>query len=281
MLRISLIALVLLLQVAFCQQFSGSFVDAANGITINLQQNGGALQGVLIGPNGQWQLQGNSQQSSAAGVVQSQQGFLGFQAQLSQDGQMLQVAFYELDANGNAVGQGQPLMLQRQGGASGGAPSGGVGAPMVGGQPGAPMQNGQAGWPPPPPGAVVSTAPPGQVPGQVAAQTPTAPFGVQPTPPFGGAPAAKQVDWNGTFTGNNGTVVLAVQARQGGYVGYLQDQGQRYQFEAHLDDQTLHGQFMANGVPYEFWVDREGPDALLTVGETTFWLTQTANQATP
>jgi len=77
MLRISLIALVLLLQVAFCQQFNGSFVDAANGITINLQQNGGALQGVLIGPNGQWQLQGNSQQSSAAGVVQSQQGFLG------------------------------------------------------------------------------------------------------------------------------------------------------------------------------------------------------------
>ncbi len=283
MLRVSLIVGVLISQVAFGQQFNGSFVDAANGVTINLQRgDGGVLQGVLIGPNGQWQLQGNSQQSFAAGVVQSQQGFLGFQAQLSQDGQVLQVAFYELDANGNAVGQGQQLMLQRQGAAAGGMPGAAMpGAAMPGAQPGASIPGGQPGWPPPPPGAVVSTTPPGQAPVQPAGRTPGAPFGAQPTPPFGGALAAPQADWSGTFSGNDGLVVLSVQAGQGGYVGYLQDQGQRYQFEAHLDDETLHGQFMANGATYEFWVDRQGADAMLSVGDTTFWLTQISNQATP
>ena len=109
--------------------------------------------------------------------------------------------------------------------------------------------------------------------------TPQGPFGTTPAAP--GSVPQQQADWNGTFVGNNGAMALSVQGNQGGYVGYLQDQGQRFPFEAHLDDQTLHGEFMANGTPYEFWVERDGPTAMLYVGESSFSLQQTSNQATP
>jgi hypothetical protein len=313
----------LLVQVALAQQFSGSFADPANGVTINLQQApDGSLQGVLVGPSGQWPLQGNTQQLFAAGVVQSQQGILGFQGQLSQDGQTLQLAFYQMDANGQPVGQGQALTLRRQAGGNPGGAAGGVPGP-----------DGMAGWPPPPAGAVPTNTPPPQMPGGQPSGYPQMPGGQQPgypqapigqqpgypqmpggqqsgypqmpggqqpgypqapigqQPGFPQAPGGQQpvyppvypqgpgatapqapTDWNGRFVGNTSGISLMVQGSQGAYTGYLQYQGQQYQFQAHLDEQTLHGAFMAEGYQYEFWADRVGPGAILYVGDSEYEL---------
>ncbi|MDT3682749.1 MAG: hypothetical protein ROY82_09810 [Truepera sp.] len=318
----SMVAL-LLVQVALAQQFSGSFADPANGVTINLQQApDGSLQGVLVGPSGQWPLQGNTQQLFAAGVVQSQQGILGFQGQLSQDGQTLQLAFYQMDANGQPVGQGQALTLRRQAGGNPGGAAGGVPGP-----------DGMAGWPPPPAGAVPTNTPPPQMPGGQPSGYPQMPGGQQPgypqapigqqpgypqmpggqqsgypqmpggqqpgypqapigqQPGFPQAPGGQQpvyppvypqgpgatapqapTDWNGRFVGNTSGISLMVQGSQGAYTGYLQYQGQQYQFQAHLDEQTLHGAFMAEGYQYEFWADRVGPGAILYVGDSEYEL---------
>ena len=307
----SMVAL-LLVQVALAQQFSGSFADPANGVTINLQQApDGSLQGVLVGPSGQWPLQGNTQQLFAAGVVQSQQGILGFQGQLSQDGQTLQLAFYQMDANGQPVGQGQGLTLRRQAGGNPGGAAGGVPGP-----------DGMAGWPPPPAGAVPTNTPPPQMPGGQPSGYPQMPGGQQPgypqapigqqpgypqapgglqpgypqapggqQPGYPQAPGGQQpvyppvypqgpgatapqapTDWNGRFVGNASGISLMVQGSQGAYTGYLQYQGQQYQFQAHLDEQTLHGAFMADGYQYEFWADRVGAGAILYVGDTEYEL---------
>ena len=296
----SMVAL-LLVQVALAQQFSGSFADPANGVTINLQQApDGSLQGMLVGPSGQWPMQGNTQQLFAAGVVQSQQGILGFQGQLSQDGQTLQLAFYQMDANGQPVGQGQGLTLQRQAGGNPGGAAGGVPGP-----------GGMAGWPQPPAGAVPTNTPPPQMPGGQSSGYPQMPGGQQPgypqmpggqqsgypqapigqRPGFPQAPGGQQpvyppvypqgpgatapqapTDWNGRFVGNTSGISLMVQGSQGAYTGYLQYQGQQYQFQAHLDEQTLHGAFMAEGYQYEFWADRVGPGAILYVGDSEYEL---------
>lgn len=254
----------------FAQQYTGTFADTANGIAITFQQAAdGSLSGSVTSGNGQFPLQGQASQQGAYGAVQSAQGVLGFQAQLSADGQWLQINFYQMGPDGQPTQQGQLMTMQRQGGGA------------AGGMPGQPT-----GFPGQQPGQV-----PGQVSGQVPGQQPTGFPTQQPgqvpgqmggqQPPFGMAPQQPAVDWNGTFVGNNGTVVLSVGAGQGGFVGYLQDQGQRYQFQAHLDDTTLHGMFNAGGGQYEFWVDRDGQGALLYVGDTTFVLQQVSNQPTP
>lgn len=88
-------------------------------------------------------------------------------------------------------------------------------------------------------------------------------------------------DWNGSFVGNDGTLMLSVQGSQGSYVGYIQDRGQRYPFQAHIDDQTLHGAFVMNGTEAEFFADRDGASVMMYVGEYEYWLEQTSPQATP
>lgn len=100
------------------------------------------------------------------------------------------------------------------------------------------------------------------------------PGGMPGTMPPGapGAGFAGQPDWNGTFVGNAGATMLVVQGGQGGYSGYIQDGGQQYQFQAHLDDETLHGELMANGQPYEFWADRDGTTVYLYLGDNTYYL---------
>lgn len=261
--QLAALLLAALAGLGFAQQYTGTFADAASGISIALQQGGdGSLTGALTSSNGQFPLQGQASQQGAYGAIQSRQGVLGFQAQLSPDGQWLQITFFELGPDGQPSQQGQTVALQRQGGAPSGAVPGQLPPQAPGQFPGQP----QTGFP-------------GQQPGQVPGQVPGQPGGQQP--PFGMTPPQPAADWTGTFVGNAGKVVLSVSGNQGGYVGYLQDEGQRYQFQAHLDEATLHGMFTAGGAQYEFWADRDGQGAMLYVGDTTFVLQQVSNQPTP
>src|SRR5690606_37834103 len=112
---------------AFATHFSGTYLDQQNGVSVTIQQGqDGSLQGVLNGPNGQFQLQGQGNQDGAAGTMMSTQGALGFQALLSPDGQVLRMDMYQMGQNNQPVMVGS-LSLQRSGGAVG---------PAVGGQPG-------------------------------------------------------------------------------------------------------------------------------------------------
>ena len=247
----ALAALLVLTAMSVCaaQSFSGTFVEPQSGLLIAMSQDqNGALTGTISGPNGQFALQGEASGVYAYGAAASQQGTLGFQAQLSPDGQFMQIAFFQSDRNGQPVQAGPVMTLQRQGG----APMGQMPGQMPGQVPG--QVPGQM------PGQVPGQVP-GQMPGQVPGQVP------------GGMPAMG-VDWNGVFVGDNGNTVLAVQAGQGGYVGYIQLQGQQYQFQAHLDDATLHGFFAAGGGQYEFWADRQGPTVYMYLGDTTYVMQQ-------
>lgn len=120
---------------AFASHFTGTYADPQNGVTVTLQQGqDGAIQGVLNGPSGQFPLQGQGNQDGAYGTIMSTQGVLGFQAQLSPDGAVLQMDMYQVDQNNQPVAVGS-LRLQR--GAGAGAAPGGMGQPGMG-QPGMP-----------------------------------------------------------------------------------------------------------------------------------------------
>ena len=230
--------------VALAQGFDGTFQEPQTGMSITFSQaRPGELEGMLTGPNGQFPLQGETNGNTAYGVVASQQGPLGFQAQMSPDGASLQIAFFQAGPDGQPVAAGPPLTMMRTGGGMGGAPGGMGGSP--GGMGGAPGGMGGS---------------PGGFGG----------FGGT-TGGMGGSQGGMGVDWNGSFVGDNGNVVLSVQGAQGNYFGYIQVQGQQFQFQAHLDDLTLHGNF---GAGYEFWADRDGRSAYLYLGGTTYVLQQ-------
>jgi len=236
--------------------FSGTFAGQAPGITITFQEGNGMLQGIYATPEGRYQLQGQTGPGWAYGVIMTNAGELGFQAQMNPDGNSIQLAFFTMGPNGQPVQQGQATMMQRVGGAVAGMPG-----QMPGQQPG---------------------QQPGQVPGQQPNQPP---FGQPQQPPFGNPGIPAGADWNGTYTGDNGAFVLSVQRMSGmqgnDHVGYIQAQGQRYQIEAHLDDQTLHGYFQAGGTPYEFFADKTGTNVTLRIGNTSYVLQQTSAQAAP
>ena len=127
----------LLLPMAFATHFTGTFVDQQNGVSLTWQhQQDGTLQGQLTGPSGNFQLQGQGNEQGAWGTAQSTQGMLGFQAQLSQDNQTLQIAFFQADQN-NQPQQVGTIVLQRSGA---GMPGSGMGQP--GGFPNQPTQPG-------------------------------------------------------------------------------------------------------------------------------------------
>lgn len=160
-----------LIGAAFATGFSGAYMDAQNGVSITLEQGqNGWIQGVLNGPSGSFQLQGQTQQNAAAGTVMSQQGVLGFQAQLSADGQTLRMDLYQMGPNNQPMQIGT-LAFQRSGaqgqagmGAAGGYAGGPAGGPgfapgggPVGASPGGGYGYPAGGYPAgptPPPGAV-------------------------------------------------------------------------------------------------------------------------------
>lgn len=263
-----------LLSFVVAQSFSGTFVSSEGDMSITFQQGqDGALTGVITGQTGQYQLQGQANGLAAYGVADSQQGQLGFQAELGGDGQSMQLMFYQAGANNQPTPVSPMIVLQRQAGMGGGAP-GGMPGQMPGGVPGQAPGGipGQmpGGYPGQAPGGVPGQIP-GQMPGGIPGQNPGGGTGMFPptsqVPPAGGMP-----DWNGTFIGNAGNTVLVVQGGQGAYSGYIKDEGQQYQFQAHLDETTLHGQLMANGSQYEFWADRDGSTVYLYVGSNTYFL---------
>src|SRR5690554_8085990 len=119
--------ILMLAGVALAQGFNGTFQEPQTGMTITLSQpQPGALAGMLAGPNGQFPLQGETNGDFAYGVVASQQGPLGFQAQMSPDGASLQIAFFQAGPDGQPVAAGPPLTMMRTGGGMGGV-SGGIG----------------------------------------------------------------------------------------------------------------------------------------------------------
>lgn len=201
---------------------------------------------------------------------------LGFQAQLSQDNQTLQIAFYQADQN-NQPQQVGMLVLQRS---AGGQPGMGQPGQMPGmTQPGA-TQPGSFPTTPQQPGAPGSfpTAPqqPGAFP--TTPQQPSAPGSFPTTPQQPGAgqpgmgqqpglgqpglgsgqPAMPAGDWNGAFVGNAGQLVMAVQpsGQQGQYVGYFEAGGQRYEFQATGTAEYLEGVYLVNGQQVPFYAQR-------------------------
>lgn len=285
--RRALAALILTLCFALClasaaaASFSGVFVDQQNGVSISIQEAAdGTLSGVVDTANGQFQLQGQVfQQDAAYGMIGNDQGQLGFQAYLSADGSAMQFALYGFDANNQPVPQGE-LMLARSGGATGQTPGqfptqtpvqtpGQFPVQTPGQTPGqfptqTPVQT---------PGQF-PTQTPGQIPGQFPPQTPG--FATPPTS------VPNTSGWVGTFVGDAGSLVLSVSGSQGQLSGYVQSQGQRYPFQAHIDDpDILHGQFQAGGTTYEFWAQRQGTDVMLEIGQTTYVMQQTSAQPTP
>lgn len=221
--------------VALAADFSGTFTDAQTGVSLSLRQNpDGTLQGTFSGSGGQFALQGQASDNGAYGAISTTQGPVGFQAQLSPDGQTLQLALYAVGPNGQPTPQGAQLVLRR------------TSTPPTG-----PAGTGVA----PPPGGAFPPQPPTNPPS-------TSPF----------EQSAVGVQWNGTFVGDGGQFVMVVQTAPGGYEGYLEVAGQRYPFQAHLDDLTLHGGFQVNGAAYEFWADRDQGMVYLLIGDTEYLL---------
>lgn len=250
-----MVLIVGLLGAVAAQSFSGTFVATEGEMSVTIQQGqNGSLTGTITGPTGQYPLEGQANGSGAYGTASSVQGPLGFQAELGADGQTLQMTFYQTDANNQPIPVSPVIVLLRQGG---------IGS--------------IAGVMPPQPPTVPGLTPPTFIPPQPPESAPLSMVPpATPNPLFGA-----QSDWNGTFVGNAGNTALVIQGGQGAYSGYIHDQGQQYQFQAHLDDATLHGELMAGGSPYEFWADRDGSTVYLYVGSDTYVLEPAGTPGAP
>lgn len=268
---------VLALPVAWAAHFTGTYVDQQAGVTLVLQQQqDGTMQGQLTGPSGQFQLQGQGNEQGAFGTVQSSQGILGFQAQLSQDNMTLQLVFFQADQNNQPVQVGA-FALQRGGGPTqpgigqpGQTP--GMGQPGMGqpgqapgmapppGFPGQPGMTGvpQTGQPTPPPGAI--PVQPGMTqPGLPGVGQPGAgqPGMGQPgmgQPGMGGMPVG---GWDGTYVGNAGQLQMVIQSagQAGTYVGYFVVSGQQFQLQATGGPEFIEGVFIVNGSQVPFYAE--------------------------
>ncbi len=305
----------LLLPSAFATHFTGTFVDQQNGVSLTWQHNqDGTLQGQLTGPSGNFEMQGQGNEQGAYGTAQSTQGMLGFQAQLSQDNQTLQIAFFQADQN-NQPQQVGMLVLQRSAAGMPGAGQTGIGQPggfptTPGQQPGGfPTTPGQqpGGFPTTPgqqPGGFPTT--PGQqpggfptTPGQQPGGFPTTPgqqpggFPATPNQPGGGQtglgqgglggqqPGMATGDWNGAWAGNAGQLVMVVQpsGQQGQYTGYFQAGGQRYQLMAEGNATQLNGVYLVNDQQVPFYAEKyEGGVYLVDGSDGTEYLLEPANR---
>jgi len=289
---------ILALPVALATHFTGTYVDQQNGITLVLQmQQDGTIQGTLTGPSGDFQLQGQGNEQGAYGTAQSTQGALGFQAQLSQDGQTLQMSFYQADQNNQPVQVGG-LVLQRSG--APGQP--GMGQPGMG-QPGQVPGTAQPGTPgmtqPGVPGTAQPTFPtapqtgfPGTQPGTPGATQPAFPTAPAEQPNtsqpglgggFGGAqPAMPSGDWGGAYVGNGGQLVMVIQAtgQPGTYTGYFEVSGQRLQLQATGGPEAIEGVYLYNGSQVRFYAENyQGSVYLVDGSDGTEYLLERSNTA--
>ena len=253
--KLATILTVLALPVALATHFTGTYVDQQNGVTIVLQMaQDGTIQGVLNGPSGQFQLQGQGNEQGAFGTAQSTQGMLGFQAQLSQDNQTLQIAFFQADQNNQPVQVGG-IVLQR----SAAAGQGGMGMGQTGmGQTGMGQSGmGQTGM--------------GQT-GLGGGQTGFGQTGLGQTGTVG--------DWTGAYVGNAGQLVMYIQGagQPGSYSGYFDVSGQQFPLQAQGQAEWIEGVFMVNGMQVPFYAERyEGSIWLVDGSDGTEYILEPMN----
>ncbi len=237
-----LIAAICFIQLSFAEHFTGTYQDQQQGITFSIQQGtDGVLQGVFASPAGQFQVQGQGDQHGAYGVIMMQPAVRGFQAQLNEDHSILQLALYEMGADGQPnQATAQRLVLRKV--------SDQV-APQVD-PPSSPPPGGMTS-----PGGPVISPPIGLAPpasGTAPKQNPLSPGGN----PLSPNPGLSQADWQGTYVGNNGQLVLVIQGQQGQYSGFIEAGSERYPFQAQGSPDLIQGMFQANGATFDFAVER-------------------------
>ncbi len=236
--RFIMTAIISMLSLGLAQGFSGTFQND-NGGQLSLQQaQDGSLQGMFSGPSGQMQIQGYvDPNAGAVGVLQNQQGQLGFEAQLSPDGAALQMTVYPVQNGQPDYNNAQQLVFRR---AAGMTPAGGVPTPNpLGGVP----QPGQLGQP-------------GQVPGGQLPNQPIPPLNNpnQPMPPLNGQ-SGQGGNWVGSY--QSGPYTIVVQAGNGDtYSGILQMNGMQYPFQAYGDQEYFEGSVQMNGGNLEFYMEQ-------------------------
>lgn len=226
-------ALISVLSLSLAQGFSGTFQNN-NGGQLSLQQGpDGSIQGSFTGPNGQMQIQGYSDSNGAVGVLQNNQGQLGFEAQLSPDGASLQMLVYPVQNGQPDYNNAQQLVFNRTGGMT---PAGGVNPQNPLGGTAQPGGVGQA----------------GQVPGK---------FPNQPNPNLNNppmTPPAGQTGQTGNWVGSyqSGPFTIIIQGSQGdAYSGILQLAGMQYPFQAYGDPSYLEGSVQMNGSEMYFYLE--------------------------
>ena len=237
--RFIMTALISVLSLSLAQGFSGTFQND-NGGQLSLQQAAdGSVQGMFSGPGGQMQLQGYADPNGAVGILQNQQGQLGFEAQLSPDGNALQMTVYPVQNGQPDYNNAQQIVFRR---AAGMTPVGGVANPLGGmPQPGSLGQPGQM-----PTGQM----PTGQMPNQ-----PMPPMNTssQPMPPLNGQ-IGQAGNWLGSY--QSGPYTIVVQSGSGeNYSGMLQMGGMQYPFQAYGDQEYLEGSVQMNGSELYFYLE--------------------------
>ncbi len=283
--KLATILTVLALPVALATHFTGTYVDQQNGVTIVLEMaQDGTIQGVLNGPSGQFQLQGQGNEQGAFGTAQSTQGMLGFQAQLSQDNQTLQIAFFQADQNNQPVQVGG-IVLQR----SAAAGQGGMGMGQTGmGQTGMGQTGmGQTGM------GQTGMGQTGM--GQTGmgqsgmGQTGMGQTGMGQTGLGGGQTGFGQTglgqtgtvgDWTGAYVGNAGQLVMYIQGagQPGSYSGYFDVSGQQFPLQAQGQAEWIEGVFMVNGMQVPFYAERyEGSIWLVDGSDGTEYILEPMN----
>lgn len=278
----------------FADHYTGTY-QSSNGININIQSNNGQLQGSVTGTNIQFNLQGQGNQQGAFGTLSSQQGVLGFQAQLSPDGATLTMSLYQMNQQGQVDQSSvQQLVAQR---ANSGFPQ----APNQPNQPGfpqAPTGNGSS-FPQPPtttgngfpqapnasnfpvtqpnmPEAGFPNSDPMAFPQAPTATSPNNPFpatnplATEGTSPFPAAPV-NQVDWAGSYS--DGQLTVNVQNTGSGYQGSIEVSGSSYPFQAYAMDSFLDLEVQTpNGMLFVYMERYEGQVYFIT--ETDEYLLQ-------
>ena len=159
----------------FAHHFTGAY-QTQQGLSISIQHSSnGQMQGTVTAQGVQVQLQGQGSQQGAYGTLSSQQGVFGFQAQLSPDGQMLQMMIFPMNQQGQPdQANAQQIIANRVG-------QGGFGSMPVSPMPQPPMPQPPMPSAPMPnspmPNTPISPSPPSTMPMPQAPVYPSAPTG--------------------------------------------------------------------------------------------------------
>jgi hypothetical protein len=246
---------------AFAHHFTGSY-QAQNGLTITIQHGAdGQMQGILSGNGQQFQLQGYGDQQGAQGQIVTPQGTLMFQAQVSQDLNILQMTLMQVDSKGQPLqNTAQQLSFQRVNGSNNpSAPNNPMPVPAPSPNPVNPV---------PTPGPMPTPVPaPNPVPANPLAPNPNP----MPTPPM---PTGAD-DWSGVYQSQ--ALVMTLQGANGTYTGVFEVNGQKIPFQAQGDMAFLQGTIQSTNGATPFQVGRDGDTAYVYVADTEYILIKQSN----